>query len=347
MADAASRGVNRALLGSIVVAVALSRSGAAFAQCEAGASSCVACHEAKGLRPVQAGPQAWHLDHAFADLCVACHGGDPQAQTADAAHAAMRAPLADPAAACGGCHGAELDARVARYATAAVSTVEVPTPPPAPPGAAQAAGHAADRALAAVAVALAIALYALARRGLAPASGRRTLRAWLVAPAWDPVVAGVGLGVVVAISVVAFGRPISASAAFDKLAAYVGHAWFAARPYYRYVMRPGITWQVWLMVGVLGGAFASSRLAGQARLRWLPDAQWTPRFGARRWRRLAIAFVGAMLVQIGAGIAGGCTSGLAISGGAVLAPAAFLFMAGMFAGGIPTAWLWHRGRRAP
>ncbi len=52
----------------------------------------------------------------------------------------------------------------------------------------------------------------------------------------------------------ASNRPISASAAFDKLAAYVGHAWFAARPYYRYVMRPGITWEVWLMVGVLGGA---------------------------------------------------------------------------------------------
>jgi hypothetical protein len=28
----------------------------------------------------------------------------------------------------------------------------------------------------------------------------------------------------------------------------------------------------------------------------------------------------------------------------VLAPGAFLFMAGMFAGGIPTAWLWYRGR---
>jgi hypothetical protein len=54
--------------------------------------------------------------------------------------------------------------------------------------------------------------------------------------------------------------------------------------------------------------------------------------------------VAAVLVQIGAGIAGGCTSGLAISGGAVLSPAAFVFMAGMFAGGIPAAWLWYRGR---
>ena len=56
------------------------------------------------------------------------------------------------------------------------------------------------------------------------------------------------------------------------------------------------------------------------------------------------AFIGAVLVQFGAGIAGGCTSGLAISGGAVLAPGAFIFMAGMFLGGIPTALLWYRGR---
>jgi uncharacterized membrane protein YedE/YeeE len=94
------------------------------------------------------------------------------------------------------------------------------------------------------------------------------------------------------------------------------------------------------MAGVLLGSFASAKLAGVARRRWLPDTEWTERFGGRRRTRLVLAFLGATLVQIGAGIAGGCTSGLAISGGAVLSPAAFLFMAGMFAGGIPVAWLW-------
>ena len=55
--------------------------------------------------------------------------------------------------------------------------------------------------------------------------------------------------------------------------------------------------------------------------------------------------------SLGAGLSvgeGGLLTSLdrvAISGGAVLAPAAFLFMAGMFAGGIPTAWAWHRGSR--
>jgi hypothetical protein len=55
-----------------------------------------------------------------------------------------------------------------------------------------------------------------------------------------------------------------------------------------------------------------------------------------------LAFAGSLLTEIGGGIAGGCTASLAVSGGAVLAPAAFVFMAGMFASGIPTAFLIYR-----
>jgi uncharacterized membrane protein YedE/YeeE len=112
-------------------------------------------------------------------------------------------------------------------------------------------------------------------------------------------------------------------------------------------MQPGLAWPVWVVLGIFAGAYASAKLSGTANKRWLPETQWQARFGGRRTTRLAIAFVGALLVQVGAGIAGGCTSGLAISGGALLAPSAFLFMAGMFAAGIPTAWLWYRKGSAP
>ena len=49
-------------------------------------------------------------------------------------------------------------------------------------------------------------------------------------------------------------------------------------------------------------------------------------------------------LEYAAGIAGGCTSGLAISGGMLLVPAAFLFIAGMFASGIVTALIIYRKR---
>lgn len=336
---------SRASLAFALAALALvAAARSARAQCDANASSCVDCHEVQGRRPVLSDAQPWHRDHGYGDLCVACHAGDPAAAAQDAAHAGLRAPLADPAASCAGCHAADAAARADRYLAVLRATppAAAPPPPPAAPAPAPAAAAStADRVLAATSLLLAAVLaWQLARRRR---DGARAWIAWLRAPTWSPYTAGAGLGLVVAVALGLLGRPLSASGAFDKLAAYPGRALFPSSPYYAHVMTPAITWQVWLMIGVLGGAFASSRLSGQAHLRWLPDA-WVPRFGPRRGPRLLLAFAGAALVQIGAGIAGGCTSGLAISGGALLAPAAFVFMAGMFAGGIPTAWCWHRRR---
>ena len=301
------------------------------------------CHETQALRPVLQSTQPWHVDHGFGDLCASCHAGDPTASAKERAHVGLRQPLADPALSCAGCHADDASARAERYLAVAVRSA--PPPPTGPANPTTTAAHqssTADRILAALAVLLSVALYIVVRRELA--TDRRSLLAWLRAKTWSPYAAGVLLGLVVAFSEVICGRPLAASGAFDKLAAYFGRWLFPSSQYYGHIMAPGITWQVWLIIGVLAGAFASSKLSGEARWRWLPDTQWEPRFGGCRKLRFFIAFFGAMLVQVGAGIAGGCTSGLAISGGAALAPAAFLFMAGMFAGGIPTAWLWYRGR---
>jgi hypothetical protein len=305
----------------------------------------VTCHETQGLRPVLQSAQPWHLDHGFGDLCAACHAGDPGAPAKEQAHQGLRQPLAAPSISCGGCHPTDAAARATGYlSVAAVPAVLPPPPPPPPPKPSPPAsvGSTPDRVLATLAALLSVALYVVLRRELSTA--RRPLVTWLRDKAWSPYAAGVLLGLVVAFSEVMCGRPLAPSGAFDKLAAYLGGWLFPSSQYYGQIMRPGITWQVWLVAGVLLGSFASSRLSREARLRWLPDTQWEARFGGDRKLRLLIAFFGAVLVQFGAGIAGGCTSGLAISGGAVLAPAAFLFMAGMFAGGIPAAWLWYRGK---
>lgn len=313
------------------------------AQCASNASSCVTCHETQGLRPVLQSAQPWHVDHSFGDLCAACHGGDAAATTIDQAHLGLRQPLTDPAVSCAGCHADDATARAERYLAAMPASPPSITPPPSPPPHATANGSSgADRVLAVVASVLALALFFALRRKRDNAG--RPASAWLRDKVWSPYVAGALLGLVVAFSEIACGRPLAVSGAFDKLAAYLGRWLFPASQYYGQIMSPGITWQVWVVVGLLAGSFTSSKLSGEARVRWLPDTQWRTRFGSSRVLRMVIAFTGALLVQLGAGIAGGCTSGLAISGGAVLSPAAFLFMAGMFAGGIPAAWLTYRGR---
>jgi hypothetical protein len=107
----------------------------------------------------------------------------------------------------------------------------------------------------------------------------------------------------------------------------------------------GVTWELLVAAGMFIGAFASALSGREVRLRVMPDAQWADVFGPSVARRWLIVFAGTILLEIAAGIAGGCTASLAVSGGAVLAPGAFLFMAGMFAGGIPVARGLYRGRR--
>jgi hypothetical protein len=98
-------------------------------------------------------------------------------------------------------------------------------------------------------------------------------------------------------------------------------------------------WDVLVLIGALLGAFLAARSAAGFRIRIMPDSQWVAAFGPSVAKRWVFAFAGALLTQFGAGIAGGCTASLAMSGGAALSPAAFVFMAGRFAGGMATAWL--------
>ena len=166
---------------------------------------------------------------------------------------------------------------------------------------------------------------------------------------WSPYVAGALLGVVGVLAVVLSNSLLGASGAFENLAGLVGKA-IAPQAfdnmYFNFIMPPGITWGVILLIGVFFGGMVGAATSGT--LKWgkkdaaNSDPQWKKIFGPQTWKRWVLAFVGAIILEYGAGIAGGCTSGLAISGGMLLAPAAFLFIAGMFTSGILTALVVYR-----
>ena len=159
---------------------------------------------------------------------------------------------------------------------------------------------------------------------------------------WSPYVAGACLGVVVTISIAVFGHRLSGAGAYQNLSGYVGARLSPSSMYWQHIMPTGLSWDVLVLLGSIGGAFVAALVTGQFAIRTMPDTQWTSAFGPSLARRWLLAFVGSLLTEIGGGIAGGCTASLAVSGGAVLAPAAFLFIAGMFAAGIPTAYLVYR-----
>ncbi len=168
---------------------------------------------------------------------------------------------------------------------------------------------------------------------------------------WSPYAAGILLGIIGVLAVLLSNKLLGASGAFENLAGLFGKA---VAPklfdnlYFKYVMPPGITWGVILLVGVFFGGMLGALSSG--KLMWgkkgsaNSDEQWKRIFGPQTWKRWVIGFLGAIVLEYGAGIAGGCTSGLAISGGMLLAPAAFLFIAGMFVSGIVTAFVVYRRR---
>lgn len=141
---------------------------------------------------------------------------------------------------------------------------------------------------------------------------------------------------------------VGASGAFENLAGIIGQA-LAPQAfnvmYVNFIMPPAITWGVVLLVGIILGGGLGALSSRTWKLRWNTyDAQWKTIFGPQLWKRWLLVFLGAIVLEYGAGIAGGCTSGLAISGGMLLAPAAFLIMAGMFMSGILTAIVVYRRR---
>jgi hypothetical protein len=175
---------------------------------------------------------------------------------------------------------------------------------------------------------------------------------WLITqlrkPEWSPYVAGAGLGVVAIIALLLSSALLpaptllGASGAYENLVAPVGLALDPKNLYFNSIMPPGITWSVLALFGVFLGGLVSALLSGTFKLRKMPDQQWEGIFGKSVVKRWVIVFGAAALLEYAAGIAGGCTSGLAISGGVVLAPASFIFIGGMFASGIVTARLIYR-----
>ena len=168
-------------------------------------------------------------------------------------------------------------------------------------------------------------------------------------PTWSPYTAGILMGFTAIVSVVAAHHLLSASGGIATITSTSIHSVFpdyiSKSVYFRFRIPPGLfTWEVLLLFGLFLGGMLSAVLSGTFRLRWNEDKGWIKIYGPQKWKRFVIGFLGAMVIQYGASIAGGCTSGLAISGGMLLAPSAFIFMGGMFTSGILVALLVYRKR---
>ena len=134
----------------------------------------------------------------------------------------------------------------------------------------------------------------------------------------DPYVIGAGLGLVLLASFVISGRGLGASGAFTTVAAAL-------------VDSPMLNKSGWLLLeigGVVIGGFLSALTAG--RLQFV------------RSSRMLLSLAGGAVMGVGAVLARGCTSGLALTGGALLSAGSWLFIIAAFAGAYALAPLLRR-----
>lgn len=161
-----------------------------------------------------------------------------------------------------------------------------------------------------------------------------------VKPFWNPLVAGIVLGLVLLLTFVWTGHGLGATGASTRLAAWLGNGVAPevtqANEYLGAMVEDGAnplpSWITWQVVGVAIGALLAAFLGGRLRVQFDgAKSVGTP-------KRIATALIGGLLSGFGARVAAGCTSGLGLSGAATLGVAAFVFLATFFASGL----LMHR-----
>jgi uncharacterized membrane protein YedE/YeeE len=153
----------------------------------------------------------------------------------------------------------------------------------------------------------------------------------------DPYVAGVGIGLVLLAAYAIAGRGLGASGAFASvvatgMAVVEGGAAAAASPATAPYLTDGLAsplhdWLVLELLGVIAGGFASAWFAGRTK------AAIERGEGVSPSRRVSVAMAGGVLMGLGARLARGCTSGQALTGGALLAAGSWIFLATCFATG--------------
>jgi len=149
-------------------------------------------------------------------------------------------------------------------------------------------------------------------------------------PYINPYLAGVLLGLVLLTSFVIAGRGIGASGLMSQTLAHGYGALGVDNTYLNGQRTNDSLWQTWIVIEALGiflGAWLSGRWAGRIKKEMVGGED-----ESRRTRRILFATGGGVLMGFAARLARGCTSGQALTGGALLSAGSWAFMISIFMG---------------
>jgi len=129
---------------------------------------------------------------------------------------------------------------------------------------------------------------------------------------WNPYFAGALAGVLLVLSVMIAGKFLGASTTFARSASVIEKALGIDTSKFEYFTTkngkygPGSLpdWQLLFVVGIVVGAFISSKLSGDFKIQMVPD-MWHKKFGSSPVKRGVVAFSGGVIALVGARLAGG------------------------------------------
>ena len=165
--------------------------------------------------------------------------------------------------------------------------------------------------------------------------------------AWNPYLAGAGIGVLSWLVFAIVDDPLGITTALSAVAGgaavpFLGADAVAHNSYWQ--QNPlAVSYGMLFLPGVILGAFASALASGRLRIEVVPGV-WRARFGSSVARRFVFAFLGGAVLMYGARLAGGCTSGNSISGGLQLALSSWVFTMVMFTTAVAAGLLLFRNR---
>jgi uncharacterized membrane protein YedE/YeeE len=160
----------------------------------------------------------------------------------------------------------------------------------------------------------------------------------------NPYLAGIGLGLVLLTAYVVMGRGLGASGAFTSVVAAgvntVAPSHAQSSKFYKEYLpvnaSPFKDWLVFEVAGVIVGGLISGLFAGRVKR----TVDRGPRSSVSM--RLTFALAGGVIMGFGSKLARGCTSGQALTGGAVLSVGSWTFMLAVFAGAYAVAYFLRR-----
>lgn len=161
------------------------------------------------------------------------------------------------------------------------------------------------------------------------------------APLMNPYLAGVGLGLTLLASYLILGVGLGASGGLARFGAFLeglaapGH--IANSAYFgKWGSNPLYYYLVFMLGGVLVGGLFSALAGGRVKVHIIKGKK------SSKTLRLILAALGGILSGFAARLASGCTSGQALSGGAMLLSGSLVFMFCLFIGGYAVAWFVRR-----